>query len=72
MRLLTIAVLTLGAALTAYGLFALTFAEEGGPTSVTLFGRRLDAHRIGATTVITGTAVVIGVLVSVRRRRVAR
>jgi hypothetical protein len=72
MRLFAIAVLTLGAALTAYGLFALTFVEEGGPTYVTLFGRRLDAHRLGATSAIIGTAVVIGGLVSVRRRRVAR
>jgi hypothetical protein len=63
--------LTGGALLALYGLLALLYGGEGrnpGPTYVTLFGHRHDAHLIGALSLVVGLAVV-GAAGALMRRR---
>ena len=68
-RLLTSAPLFMvGVLLAVYGLFALTFKERGGgSTYVTLAGHRLDAHLVGAMSVVIGLGIVAAGIALVRR-----
>ena len=69
-RLLTFAALFMvGGLLAVYGLFALTFNERGGSTYVMLAGHRLDAHLVGALSLMVGLAVIAAGFVHVRRGR---
>ena len=61
--------LVLGVLFALYGLFALTFNEGGGATYVTLMGHRLDAHRVGAVSLVIGLAAVTAAIALVRRAR---
>jgi len=61
-----------GALLALYGLVALFYAGEGshpGPTYVTLSGRRFDAHRVGAVSLLVALAMIVTGVAVVRRRR---
>jgi len=70
LRLLASApLLVVGLLLALYGLFALTFNEGGGDTYVTLMGQRLDAHRVGAVSLVIGLAAIALAIALARRRR---
>ena len=58
-----------GPLLAVYGLFALTFNERGGFTYVMLVGHRLDAHLVGAVSLVAGLAIIAGGFVHVQRGR---
>jgi hypothetical protein len=69
-RLLTSAPLFMvGGLLAVYGLFALTFNERGGSTYVMLLGHRLDAHLVGAVSLVVGLAIIAAGFAHVRRGR---
>jgi hypothetical protein len=60
-----------GAVLALYGLLALLYGGEGrnpGPTYVTLFGHRRDAHLVGALSIVVGLLLVGAAGVLARRR----
>ncbi len=59
-----------GVLLALYGAFALAFNERGGSTYVTLVGHRLDAHLVGAVSLVIGLAVIAAAVAFVRRSRV--
>jgi hypothetical protein len=61
--------LVLGVLLALYGTFALTFNEGGGATYVTLMGHRLDAHHVGAVSLVIGLAAIAAAIALVRRGR---
>ena len=64
------AALIVGLLLALYGVFALTFNEEGsGSTYVTLAGRRLDAHLVGAVSLGIGVGISAAVFKFLRRAR---
>jgi hypothetical protein len=56
-----------GALFALYGLFALTFREGGGSTYVTLAGHEIDAHLVGAVSLVIGLAIVAGAVTLARR-----
>ena len=59
-----------GLLLAVYGVFALTFNEEGGgSTYVTLSGHRLDAHLVGAISLVIGLAIIVTAFALSRRGR---
>jgi len=70
-RLLTAAALFMaGLLLSLYGVFALTFNEPGGgSTYVTLAGHRLDAHLVGAVSLVIGLAMIAAAVALARRGR---
>jgi hypothetical protein len=70
-RFLTVAAMFVAALLSAiYGVFALTFDEPGGgSTYVALAGHRLDAHLVGAVSLVSGLAIIAAVVARVRRGR---
>ena len=69
-RLLTSAALFMvGGLLALYGLFALTFNERGSSTYVMLVGHRLDAHLIGAVSLVVGLAIIAAGFAHLRRGR---
>jgi hypothetical protein len=69
-RFLTCAALFMVCGLLAvYGLFALTFNERGGSTYVMLVGHRLDAHLVGAVSLVVGLALIAAGFAHVRRGR---
>ena len=58
-----------GLILVLYGLLGLTFNEpQGGSTYVTLAGRQLDAHRVGAVSLVLGLAITVAGVWVLRRR----
>ena len=59
-----------GVLLALYGVFALTFNDRGGSTSVTLVGHRLDAHLVGVASLAIGLAIIGAAVALVRRGRV--
>jgi hypothetical protein len=61
--------LVLGVLLALYGMFALTFNEGSGATYVTLMGHRLDAHHVGAVSLVIGLAAIAAAIALVRRGR---
>jgi hypothetical protein len=62
----------LGGLFAIYGLFLLTFNEDGGSTYVTLVNHRLDAHLVGAASLVLGLALISGGYAQVRRGRLRR
>jgi hypothetical protein len=58
-----------GVLLTLYGVFALTFNERGGSTYVTLVGHRLDAHLVGAVSLLIGMAFIASAVALMRSGR---
>lgn len=53
--------------LAIYGVFALTFNEPGGgSTYLTLAGHRLDAHLVGAVSLVIGLAIIAAAVALVR------
>ena len=59
-----------GLLLAIYGVFALIFNEEGGgSTYVTFSGHRLDAHLVGAVSLVIGVAIIAAAFVLLRRGR---
>ena len=69
-RFLTSAALFMaGGLLAVYGLFALTFNERGGSTYVMLVGHRLDAHLVGAVSLVVGLAIIAAGFAHVLRGR---
>ena len=70
-RFLTSAPLFLvGVLLALYGVFTLTFSEPaGGSTYVTLAGHRLNAHLVGAVSLVIGLAIIAAGVALVRRGR---
>jgi hypothetical protein len=55
--------------LTLYGVFTLTFNDRGGSTYVTLVGHSLDAHLVGAVSVVVGVAIIASAMALMRRGR---
>lgn len=69
-RLLTSApAFMVGGLLAVYGLFALTFNERGESTYVMLVGHRLDAHLVGAVSLVVGLAIIAAGVALIRRGR---
>lgn len=59
-----------GVLLALYGLLGLMFNEpSGGSTYVTLAGHELDAHLVGAVSLVIGLAVIAAAVVLMRRGR---
>ena len=70
-RLASASLFVVGVMLALYGLLALTFNEpQGGSTYVTLAGHRLDAHRVGAVSLVLGLAGIVAGVGILRRGRV--
>jgi hypothetical protein len=62
------ALLMAGVLLALYGVFVLTFNESGGgSTYVTLAGHQLDAHLVGAVSLVIGLATIAGAVTLLRR-----
>jgi hypothetical protein len=52
-----------------YAVLALAFNERGGATYVTLASHRLDAHRVGAVSLVLGVAISAAAVGLLRRSR---
>lgn len=58
-----------GVLLALYGVFALTFNDRGGSTYVMLAGHRLDAHLVGAVSLVNGLAIIVAAVAVARSGR---
>lgn len=65
--LATAPLFVVGALLTVYGIFALTFREGGGNTTVSLLGHEIDAHLAGSVSLVLALIVIGGGIVVMRR-----
>ncbi len=65
--LISVPLLVAGVLFVLYGLFALTFREGSGSTYVTFEGHRIDAHLVGAVSLVIGVAVIAGAVALARR-----
>jgi hypothetical protein len=70
-RLTAVSLFVLGLLLGLYGVLALTYGEgEGGDTSVSVAGHRLDADLVGGVSLVAGLAVITEAVALARRGRI--
>jgi hypothetical protein len=67
---MSVPLFSVGALLALYGLFALTFNEGGGSTYVMFGGHRLNAHLVGAVSLVIGLGVIAAAVALARRGRI--
>jgi hypothetical protein len=66
--LASVPLLAVGVLFVLYGAFAVVYNGDGGSTTVTLVGRRLDAHLVGGISLAIGLfAIAVGVAIARRR-----
>lgn len=71
MRFVTsLPLIAVGGLLGIYGLFALAYGGDGGTTYVTLMGRQINAHVVGAVCLAFGLAAVAAGIALVRQGRI--